>query len=155
MDLSKAFNCLPHELLIAKLAAYGVEKHTLELIYSYLKDIKQTVGIKGKLSKLLEILAGVPQGSILGPILFNIFINDFMDIFKNTKIHNFADDNTLSAHSHITSEVIENLEKDSDIAINWFTDNHMIANPGKFKAIIIKKNGTDTTGTALKLTLRK
>ena len=151
MDLSKAFDCLPHELLIAKLAAYGVQRQTLELIYSYLKDRKQTVGIKGKLSMLLEILAGVPQGSILGPMLFNIFINDFIDIFKNTNVHNFADDNTLSAHSHITGEVIKNLEDDSDIAINWFIENHMIANPGKFKAIIIKKDGTDTTGTKLQI----
>ena len=112
MDLSKAFDCLPHELLIAKLAAYGVERQTLELIYSYLKERKQTVGIKGKLSMLLEILAGVPQGSILGPILFNIFMNDFIDIFKNTNVHNFADDNTLSAHSQDPSEVITNLEND-------------------------------------------
>ena len=72
MRYLKAFDCLPHELLIAKLAAYGVERQTLELIYSYLKGRKQTVLIKGKLSKFLEILAGVPQGSILGPILFGL-----------------------------------------------------------------------------------
>lgn len=149
MDLSKAFDCLPHELLIAKLAAYGMERQTLELIHSYLKERKQTVSIKGKLSMFLEILAGVPQGSILGPILFNIFINDFIDIFKKAEIHNFADDNTLSTHSHDTSEVVECLENESDIAIDWFTANHMIANPGKFKAILVKKNGIDTTGTTL------
>ena len=151
MDLSKAFDCLPHELLIAKLAAYGIEKQTLELIYSYLKERKQTVGIKGKLSMFLEIIAGVPQGSILGPILFNIFINDFIDIFKTADIHNFADDNTLAAHSRISSEVIESLEDESDVAIDWFTVNHMIANPGKFKAVILKKDGTDTTGTTLRI----
>ena len=149
MDLSKAFDCLPHELLIAKLAAYGVGKGTLELLYSYLKERKQSVNIKGKLSTFLEILAGVPQGSILGPILFNIFINDFVDIFENADIHNFADDNTLSAHSRATEEVVKCLEDESIVAIDWFTDNHMIANPGKFKAIIIKKDGSDTTGTEL------
>ena len=109
MDLSNAFDCLPHELLKAKLAAYGVERQTLELICSYLKGRKQTVGIKRKLSKFLEILAGVPQGSILGSILLNIFINNFIDIFKNTTAYHFADDNTLSAHPHVTSDVKVNL----------------------------------------------
>ena len=149
MDLSKAFDCLPHELLIAKLAAYGVERKTLELFYSYLKERKQSVSIKGKLSMFLEILAGVPQGSILGPILFNIFINDFMEIFEKADIYNFADDNTLSAHSRTTDEVVNCLEKESNTATNWFIENHMIANPGKFKGILIKKDGSDITGIPL------
>ena len=78
MDLSKAFDCLPHELLIAKLAAYGVGKDTLELIYSYLKGRKQGVKINGYISDVLEIISGVPQGSIWGPMLFNIYFNDIM-----------------------------------------------------------------------------
>ena len=139
MDLSKAFDCLPHELLIAKLAAYGVNDDTLTLFYSYLKNRKQTVSIKGKLSVFLDILAGVPQGSILGPILFNIFINDFVDIFNKTDVYNFADDNTLSAHAKSVDKVVKCLESDSQKAIQWFTENHMIANAEKFKAIIIKK----------------
>ena len=151
MDLSKAFDCLPHELLIAKLSAYGFEKNTLRFFHSYLKGRKQNVNIKGKSSMFLEILAGVPQGSILGPILFNIFLNDIIEIFKNTNVKNFADDNTLSSHAKNLECLIKNLEIDSDIAINWFTDNHMIANPDKFKAIVITKNGQDTTGTKLKI----
>ena len=149
MDLSKAFDCLPHELLIAKLAAYGVERKTLDLLYSYLKERKQSVKIKGKLSMFLQIVAGVPQGSILGPILFNIFINDFVEIFEKADILNFADDNTLSAHSRTTIGVVKCLEEESDKAINWFTENHMIANPGKFKAILIRKDGSDTAGIPL------
>ena len=76
MDLSKAFDCLPHDLLIAKLEAYGFDRNTLKLFHSYLKDGKQVVKVKGFLGILKEIISGVPQGSIIGPILFNIFIND-------------------------------------------------------------------------------
>ena len=151
MDLSKAFDCLPHELLLAKLSAYGFERDTLNFFYSYLKGRKQTVNIKGESSMFLDILAGVPQGSILGPILFNIFLNDIIDIFKETSIYNFADDNTLSCHAKNIECLINKLETDSEKAIKWFTENRMIANPDKFKAIIIRKNGQDTTGHKLKI----
>ena len=77
MDLPKAFDCLPHDLLIAKLAAYGFDWNILKLFHSYLKDRKQVVKVEGFVGILKEIIPGVPQGSILGPILFNIFINDF------------------------------------------------------------------------------
>ena len=67
MDLSKACDSLPHEILIVKLAAYGVQDRTLKLLYLYLKD-RQVVNIEGKLSCFMTILAGVPQDSILGKI---------------------------------------------------------------------------------------
>jgi hypothetical protein len=91
MDLSKAFDCLPHELLIAKLEAYGIEKETLRIFYSYLKNRKQAVKINGILSDFLEILSGVPQGSILGPILFNIFINDFIYHMEHTNVNIYTE----------------------------------------------------------------
>ena len=71
MDLSKAFDCLPHELLIAKLAAYGLDKVSLKLISHYLRGRFQRVKIGTSFTKWVEILLGIPQGSILGPILFN------------------------------------------------------------------------------------
>ena len=151
MDLSKAFDCIPHDLLIAKLAAYGFEKKTLKFFLSYLKGRKQSVNIKGKLSSFMDILAGVPQGSILGPVIFNIFINDMQNIFDKCSLNNYADDNTLDDHASSIPELVDSLEKDSQKAIDWFKSNHMIANPDKFKAIIITKNGSDTSGIELKI----
>ena len=86
MNLSKAFDCLNHELLIAKRSAYGFRRPALKLIYSYLHDRQHRVKINGSLSAVKQTSLEVPQGSILGPLLFHIFINDFFYLAKDTEI---------------------------------------------------------------------
>ena len=96
MDLSKAFDCLPHDLLIEKLRAYGLALDAVGLFSSYLSDRVQQVRLGSHTGTWEKIIKGVPQGSILGPLLFNVFINDIFYFVKQAVIYNYADDNTLS-----------------------------------------------------------
>ena len=139
MDLSKDFDCVPHDLLLAKLAAYGVDENLLCYIYSYLLNRKQCVRINNINSDFLNVVSGVPQGSIVGPILFNCFFSDFFYVIETANAHNFADDNTLSAFANNIKNLIHLLESECSVAIKWFKDNKMIINTVKFQAIIHKK----------------
>ena len=93
-DLSHAFDYLPHNLLIAKLNAYDFDKKAVRFVYDYLTSRKQRIKISDTYSSWQEILLGLPQGSILGPLLFNIDICDLFFIIEDCDIGNYADDNT-------------------------------------------------------------
>ena len=95
MDLSKAFDTINHDLLIAKLKAYGFSKEALKLMRSYLKNWKQKVQINNKFSSERDVIAGVPQGSADGSLLFNLFINDLIFFIEQCTLSNYADDNNL------------------------------------------------------------
>jgi len=149
MDLSKAFDCVPHDLLIAKLHAYKFDMDALILFYSYLKNRKQCVKINNIFSSFMVLISGIPQGSILGPILFNIFLNDLIYFIKSD-LGNFADDNTISDADKYIPKLIKKLEDESNNAIEWFQNNLMIVNPDKFQAIIFNKNSNNMDPHTLK-----
>ena len=130
-DLSKAFDCIDHDLLIAKLQAYGFSIDSLKFIHSYLSDRIQRVKINSSFSKWHKIEFGVPQGSILGPLLFNIFICDLF--FGNIQIDiaNYADDTTPYAYDFQAKTVISALEENVNNLFDWFSDNYMKANADK------------------------
>ena len=135
-DLSKAFDCISHDLLIAKLAAYGFEKSALILVYDYLKGRKQRTKVNGAYSSWREILSGVPQGSILGPLLFNIFINDIFFFLTKCHITNFADDNTPYGIEKEIMQLLKDLEAETYTVLNWFRFNEMKPNQKKCHLIV-------------------
>ena len=94
--LSKAYDCLPHNLLIAKLEVYGVDSYSINLLLDYFSLRKQRTKVGCTHSKWSKIRREIPQASILGPLLFNIFINDIFIIVEQSDICNFADDNTFN-----------------------------------------------------------
>lgn len=137
-DLSKAFDCLNHNLLIAKLEAYGFSRLSLALISSYLTGRKQRTKINNSLSEWSDISSGIPQGSILGPLLFNIYINDIFYFVKEDKITNYADDTTPYAIENNINKLICTLEIDINTILTWFDNNFFKLNPDKCKLLITK-----------------
>jgi len=137
MDLSKAFDCMPHSLLIAKLQAYGMGRQAVEIFASYLTGRSQRVKLQSVESEWRQALKGVPQGSILGPILFNLFINDLYGFIKEADLSNYADDNTVSAVGKDVQTAVDLSKSETEVAISWFTNNQMEANAPKFHHILI------------------
>ena len=134
-DLSEAFDGILHDLLIAKFATYGFDYQSLRIIESFLSNRQQRTKINNSLSRYSEIIHVVPQGSILDPLLFNIYICDiFFDIIE-CDIASYADNNTPYNFDFNLDNVISNLEKSTNSLLNWFRENHMKANADKCRLL--------------------
>ena len=143
--MSKAFDCLNHDLLIAKLAAYGFEKNAINFIYDYLKERKQRTKVNNSYSSWKNIQCGVPQGSILGPLLLNIFINDIFFFIKKTKIANYADDSTTYTSEENIESLLKTLQEETSMVLKWFNVNEMKSNDGKCHLIVANHDDISIT----------
>ena len=130
-DLSKAFNCIPHDCFVANLEAYGFQTDTLNLVYDYLSNTKQRVKINEAFSCWKDIEYGVPQGSILGPLLFSIYLCDLFYFLEDLDIASYADDTTIHTVKENKESVINTLEASSLPLFTWFNNNFMKSNSDK------------------------
>ena len=138
-DLSKVFDCIAHDLFLAKLASYSFSERALRYVYSYLSNRRQCVRINTTYSNYQKIISGVPRGSILGSIFFNLSINDSLFFVFDVSLHNFGDDSTLSVSAERILELIDILQPGSEKFIGWFKNNKLMINHDKFQAIIRQK----------------
>ena len=135
-NLSKAFDCLDPELLIAKLNAYGLSSPTLNLVHDYLSNRKERTKANRTYSSWLEIVFGVSQGSILGPLLFSIFLVDLFLILNDLDIASYADGNTPYVIADDINGVITSLEKASKALFEWFENNLLKSNADKYHLLV-------------------
>ena len=141
IDLRKAFDTVPHNILLEKLNYYGFDCNALGWISDYLSGRFQATDIEGNISNLLEISVGVPQGSILGPLLFLIFINDLPGSLKLfTSL--FADDTTFQYSSNTLQELSNAMNRELEIASQWFADNRLSIHPNKTTCMLFTKGNT-------------
>ena len=115
MDLSKAYNSLPHDHSIVKFETYCLDKPSLNLVNGYLRFRKQKIKIGTSYSDWANVARGIPQRRILEPLLFNIFINDIFLLIEKSHICKFADDNTLFSCGDNLSVILKSLEHDMKI----------------------------------------
>ena len=136
IDLQKAFGTVNHEILLKKLELYDIRGDTVKWFCSYLSDRSQFVSINGHNSTKMEISCGVPQGSVLGPLLFLIYINDLPNVSNKIKTYLFADDTNIYLESETISELVQIVNKELKLVKKWIDANLLSLNISKTNYII-------------------
>ena len=137
MDLSKAFDSLKHELLLAKLKAYGLDSNSITFMKSYFTSRLEQCKVNNSFSEWGKVLNDVSQWPILGPLLFNIFLNDIFLSLQKCDLANYADDSFLYTSDKSISNVMNSLSHDFTILSKWLHNNIMILNPDKCSFMLL------------------
>ena len=136
IDLKKAFDIVNHKILMGKLYLAGINGNTLKLITNYLENRYQKTITNGKVSELKKITCGVPQGSILGPLFFLIYINDLQGVLGNNKFHLYADDTVIYCINDDVKEAEKELQNVLDKFSKWCAINALTINTSKTKTML-------------------
>ena len=140
LDLSKAFDTLDHEHLLQKLSRFGFTSSSVQWFNAYLSNRTQSIVVDGILSETQPVVRGVPQGSILGPLLFIMYINDLPAIAKHCSIQLYADDTLLYFGSKCVDTIETKLSEDLEQMISWLSSNYLFLNYKKSKIMLIGTN---------------
>jgi len=135
LDLQKAFDTVNHDILLMKLQSIGLNTDIVNWFQSYLSGRLQTINISGASSTPREITCGVPQGSILGPLLFLIYVNDMSTVVKN-KLLLYADDSAILVSGKNKEHITSALSKDLELVSHWLVDNKLSLHLGKTESIL-------------------
>lgn len=148
LDMTKAFDLVPHDFLLYKLECYGLKNNALKLIESYLCNRKQRVKVNDEISDYLVIKSGVPQGSVLGPLLFVVYVNDIENIKLNGNISLYADDTSIFNKDKNADNLVEKTNQDLKEIVNFFKINRLEINEKKTQLMLFtspqKKFKTNT-----------
>ena len=139
LDIRKAFDSINHSILLDKMKMFGISGLELSWLTSYLTNKQQKCLVNNQLSTAKEIICGVPQGSILGPLLFLLYVNDLPNCLQFTAPCIYADDTQISASSHDSAELANKLNVDLDNICNWLSVNKLQPH----SSIVVLCSGTE------------
>ena len=151
LDFRSAFDTVNHEILVDKLERYGIRGLAKSWFISYLSNRKQRVRVNGVFSPFNSINMGVPQGSVLGPILFNLYINDLPKVSNRLNTTLFADDSTLTLSHKNFDSLISNLNQELSIVYKWTISNRLSINLEKTVAMIYTNRNFDSSSNSIQM----
>jgi Reverse transcriptase (RNA-dependent DNA polymerase) len=145
LDFKRAFETIDRDSLIDKLKKYGFSDDSLKLLKSFLTDRKQYVHVNGKKSNSVDVNIGVPQGSVLGPLLFILYINDLPSNLRDVLIKIFADDTLISASGKTFEQAAYKINTNLEVANEWLKNNKVKLNAEKSKCMVLTKSKKSLT----------